>query len=157
MREPSIFPGGSYIYSWLGGDDMGKRRFDEPTFEDWIRPEKLKEIEELAGQGKTLAEIANKMGIGRTTLFRWREKSEDLRTALKKGDDRAVEKAEQTLYELATEGKNIAALIFYLKNKRPDKWRDKRDTEITGGSGKLSFEWDAKQDKAQEQDKDKAK
>lgn len=130
---------------------MGKRRFDEPTMEDWEQPDKLKEIEEWAGQGKRLADVASKMGIGRSTLFRWRERSEAIRDALKKGDDNAVETAEQTLFDLAIGG-NIAALIFYLKNKRPNKWRDKRDTEITG-DGKLAFEWDG----TKKQDEDKAK
>lgn len=124
---------------------MGKRRVDDPNLQDWEKPEKLADIERWAGEGLTLADIAHNMGIGRTTLFRWRERSEDIRNALKKGDDIAIEKAENTLFFMATEGKNIAALIFYLKNKRPDKWRDKRENEISG-NGKMSFAWDGGKD-----------
>ena len=131
---------------------MGKRRFEEMSLTDWEKPDNLKKIEEWAGQGKRLGDVADKMGISRSTLFEWRKKSLVISDALKKGDDRAVDKAEETLFELATEGKNIAALIFYLKNKRPNKWRDKRDTEITG-DGKLAFEWDG----TKKQGEDKAK
>lgn len=116
------------------------RKIGNPTLQEWEKEQNLQKIEEWAGQGLTTEQIAANIGISRTQFWKWRKASENIVNALKKGDEIAVNRAEQTLYDMATSGNNIAALIFYLKNKRPDKWRDKRDTEISG-AGKMSFEW----------------
>lgn len=126
---------------------MGKRRFDEQiSRQEWEQPDKLKKIEEWAGQGLTLADIAANIGISRTALYDWRKESPVITSALKKGDDKAIDKAENALYELALSG-NLGALCFYLKNKRPDRWKDKRENEITG-NGKMSFAWSGGKDGA---------
>jgi len=132
---------------------MGRARVGE-GIEAWTTPQGLEKIASWAESGLMLADIANNMGVSRSTLFNWREKSPDIQAALKRGEDVAIERVENRLYEDACNG-NTTAQIFYLKNKRPDKWRDKRDTEISGGSGKLSFEWDGKQDKKQDEDQAK--
>lgn len=133
---------------------MGKRRNEAGSMQDWEQPEALERLENWIGEGLTLACIAEKMGITRTTLFEWRKKSPIITASFKKGENRAVDNVENALYSAAING-NITAQIFFLKNKRPQDWKDKRDTEITGGSGKLSFEWDGKQDKKQDEDKAK--
>ena len=121
---------------------MGKNRSGE-GMTAWETEENLAKIEEWAGKGLMLADIAHNMGISRPTLYNWREKSPAITAALKRGGDVADERVENALYRAACEG-NITAQIFYLKNRKPFYWRDKRETEIAG-SGKVSFEWDAKQ------------
>ena len=127
---------------------MGKRRVEEMTMKDWEQPDKLEDLEKIASEGKTLAQIANFMRISRKTLYFWRKESELIRNAIKTGEDDAIDKAEQTLYSMGVDDRNIAALIFLLKNKRPNKWKDKRDTEISGAGGKLAIEWGKDEDKA---------
>ena len=87
-----------------------------------------------------LADIAHNMGISRPTLYNWREKSPAITAALKRGGDVADERVENALYRAACEG-NITAQIFYLKNRKPFYWRDKRETEIAG-NGKLELTWE---------------
>lgn len=133
---------------------MAGARAKKNGYEDWETPEQIAKIEAWAAEGLTKAEIAHNMGISRSAFVNWRSKSSDIENAIKRGEDSAVDKVENALFSAACSG-NITAQIFFLKNKRPDAWKDKRDTEITGGSGKLSFEWDGKQDKKQDEDKAK--
>ncbi len=135
---------------------MGKR-MNNASFDEWEAPDKLQMIEDWASQGLSLGEIAHNMGIARSTLFIWRDKSKDISDAIKRGADASVDLVENALFSAAVSG-NITAQIFFLKNKRPNDWKDKRDTEISGGSGKLSFEWGSKEwgskaDKPEDSDK----
>lgn len=133
---------------------MGTARAKKNGYTDWETPENLNQLRKWAGQGLTKAEIAHNMGINPDTFVEWRKKSAVITDVIKRGEQDAIDLVENALFSAACSG-NITAQIFFLKNKRPQDWKDKRDTEITGGSGKLSFEWDGKQDKTQ--DKDKAK
>lgn len=107
--------------------------------QDWEQPEALERLENWIGEGLTLACIAEKMGITRTTLFEWRKKSPVITASFKKGENRAVENVENALYSAAING-NITAQIFFLKNKRPDAWKDKRENEISG-NGEMRLSW----------------
>ena len=108
--------------------------------EEWTTPEKLEELKQIAGRGVTLSTIAKTLGIDRSTLFDWRKRFPSIDSALKSGADMADDAVEDALHKAAVEG-NITAQIFWLKNRRSTRWRDKRDTELSG-SGKVSFEWD---------------
>lgn len=115
---------------------------------DWETDEKLQQLEQWIGDGLTLACIAEKMNISRNCLYEWRQKSSVISDAFKKGENRAVDNVENALYSAAMNG-NITAQIFFLKNRRPDAWKDKRDTEITGAGGKMTFSWQSDKDKAE--------
>lgn len=130
---------------------MGKRRKEAGCMADWETPEALQQLEQWIGEGLTLACIAEKMNISRNCLYEWRQKSVVISDAFKKGENRAVDNVENALYSAAING-NITAQIFYLKNRRPDAWKDKRDTEISG-NGKMSFSWDAKDAKENAENK----
>ena len=111
-------------------------------------------IEGLARDGLTDDQIAQKIGIGTSTFYRWQEQFREFRDALKKGKapvDIQVENAllkralgyeyEETITEIEElagghQKKHIrkvtkhcppdtTAQIFWLKNRRPDRWRDK--------------------------------
>jgi transposase-like protein len=122
---------------------MGKR-MNNASYDEWEKPDKLEAIEAWASQGLSLGEIAHNMGIARSTLFVWRDKSKDISDAIKRGADASVDLVENALFNAATKDGNITAMIFYLKNKRPDAWKDKRENEISG-NGEMRFSWKAKQ------------
>ena len=48
---------------------------------------------------------------------------EELREALKRGREASDDRVEESLYRNALAG-NTTAQIFWLKNRRPDRWRD---------------------------------
>lgn len=121
-------------------------------YQEWLEPEGLLKIEGWARDGLTDEQIADNIGISRSTLNSWKDKYSDISDTLKRGKevvDRQVENAllkralgyeytETTreyipeLEEMKTTKKvtkqvapDTTAQIFWLKNRKPDKWRDK--------------------------------
>lgn len=114
-------------------------------YTDWENEEGLAKIEAWAGEGLTKAEIAHNCGVSRNAFCEWRKKSPCIEGAIKRGEEAAIDLVENALFSAACSG-NITAQIFFLKNRRPDLWKDKRDTEISG-NGSLSFAWDGNKGK----------
>lgn len=100
-------------------------------YEYWKSPEGLTLLEGWARDGLTDEQIAHNMGIAAGTLYEWKKKYSEIDESLKKSKevvDRAVENA---LYKKALAG-DVTAMIFWLKNRRPNDWRDKRETQLSG-------------------------
>lgn len=123
-------------------------------YADWLTPEGLLKIEGWARDGLTDEQIAANIGIGYSTLQTWKSKYQDIQDTLKRGKeivDRQVENAllkralgyeyEEVrekyeggvLTERTVTKKEVVAdataQIFWLKNRKPDKWRDKPNYE----------------------------
>ena len=138
------------FFAQIGGEIMAK-------YTEWITEEGLLKIEGWARDGLTDEQIADNIGIRRPTLYDWKKKYSDISDALKRGKeviDRQVENAllkralgyeyVETTKELTDLGltvtkqvtKQVApdttAQIFWLKNRKPQEWRDKKETEVTG-------------------------
>lgn len=94
-------------------------------YEKWLKKENLILLEGWARDGLTEEQIAKNMGINVATLYRWKNEYCEICNALKKGKDVADYQVENALFETALEG-NTTAQIFWLKNRRPDKWRDRQ-------------------------------
>lgn len=108
------------------GETVAKGKYQE-----WLKPDGLLLLEGWARDGLTDEQIAHNMGISTTTLYEWKNKYAEIADTLKKTKevvDRAVENA---LYKKAIEG-DTTAMIFWLKNRRPNDWRDKRETSLSG-------------------------
>jgi hypothetical protein len=73
--------------------------------------------------GATAPEIANYIGTSIASFNRWTMEHDELREALKRGREASDDRVEESLYRNALAG-NTAAQIFWLKNRRPDRWRD---------------------------------
>ena len=93
-------------------------------YEYWLSPEGVLLIEGWARDGLTDEQIAHNMGITRETLRVWKNKYSVISVTLKNGKEVIDYKVENALLNSALEG-NTTAQIFWLKNRRPDKWRDK--------------------------------
>lgn len=126
----------------------------------WLEPDGLTLLEGWARAGLTDEQIAEKIGCGVRTLYDWKNRFPQISQALKKGKeivDIQVENAllkralgydykEQRIEKSDKDGTKIVqtirhvpadttAQIFWLKNRRPDKWRDK--PEMPGDSDGL--------------------
>ena len=132
-------------------------------YERWIEPDGLLLLEGWARDGLTDEQIAANIGIRRETLYQWKAKYPNISNAIKKGKevvDIQVENAllkralgyecqEQRIEIGGKEGQkviqtikhiapDVTAQIFWLKNRRPDKWRDKPDPVLTDTRETLS-------------------
>ena len=112
--------------------------------------------EQYARDGLTNEEIADKLGIATSTLYNWRKKYVEFLEALKRGKkvvDAKVEKSllkralgyeyEETKVVMTNDGNkkkrvekekkevkpDTTAQIFWLKNRKPDKWKDKQEID----------------------------
>lgn len=60
------------------------------------------------------------------TFYKYKASCSELNELLKKSKEVVDYEVENALYKSAMSG-NVSAMIFWLKNRRPDKWRDKRE------------------------------
>jgi hypothetical protein len=93
-------------------------------YEYWLTDEGLLLLAGWARDGLTDEQIAVKCGISTSTLYEWKNKYSEISESLKKGKDIADFEVENALHQKALSG-DVAAMIFWLKNRRPKKWRDK--------------------------------
>lgn len=119
-------------------------------YQEWLTPEGLLKIEGWARDGLIDEQIAQNIGIRAATLYEWKKRFPEISEALKRGKevvDRQVENAllkralgyeyEEVkekfeggvLTEWTVTKKEVVAdttaQIFWLKNRKPDTWRDK--------------------------------
>ena len=115
-----------------------------------------KKAKELAAKGLLDKDIAKALGISVPTLKLWRKKHPELNEAMKEGKIVPDDQVEASLFKKAmgyeveekeydvegdkkilkrTKTKHISpsdvAIIFWLKNRRPEEWRDKKEVNIT--------------------------
>lgn len=116
-----------------------------------FKPEYVEQVKKLCELGATDVEMADFFGVAVSTFYLWKNKQPDFSEALKTGKAAADERVERSLYHKATgytfesekvfqyQGQIIrapfrehvppdtTAMIFWLKNRRPDEWRDKSE------------------------------
>lgn len=129
-------------------------------YEEWLEPEGLIKIEGWARDGLTDEQIAENMGICRDTLIEWKKKYSDISDTLKRGKEVVDRQVENALLKRALGYKytevtkeridgslvvtkevekevvpDTTAQIFWLKNRKPNEWRDKQNVELEGEIG----------------------
>lgn len=124
------------------------------------RVEMIEQAKALAKEGATDFEVAKAFKVNVESIYEWKNRYPEFSKALKVGKRQADKRVERSLYERATgysfeavkiflhEGKEVivkyiehvppdaTSMIFWLKNRRKDKWRDFRATEISTPPGK---------------------
>ncbi len=90
----------------------------------WLTEEGLTLMGGWAKDGLTDEEISKRIGISRSTLNSWKKKKQDISDTLKKGKEIVDYEVENSLLNRALHG-DTTAMIFWLKNRKPDKWREK--------------------------------
>lgn len=85
----------------------------------------------LAQEGKTEDEIAERLGVNRSTLVEWKNKYPEFSNAMKSNKEEADSVVEQSLYRKAVQG-DVIACRYWLSNRQPAKWREKQEVEQSG-------------------------
>jgi hypothetical protein len=99
-------------------------------------------------------ELADFFGCGIPTMYRWRAEHPEFQNAIKVGKAELDERVERSLYQRAVgyshpdvhvsnyQGEvtltpivkhyppDVAAAFIWLKNRRPEKWRDKQEIDL---------------------------
>lgn len=128
--------------------------------DEWLTEENLILLEGWARDGLTIDQIAHNCGVVSSTLREWKKKKQAISEALKKGKDVADYQVENALFKKATgyimnineekldrDGEihtitkqiyiqpDTQAAIYWLKNRKRDKWSDKPLEESNEGEG----------------------
>lgn len=125
-----------------------------------FKPEFVEQATKLAQLGATDREVADFFGVEERTLNRWKHDHPEFCQSLKVGKESADQRVEQSLYRRAlgyshdavkiavnAQGEvtsvpfvehyppDTTAAIFWLKNRRPEEWRDVKAQEVSGPNG----------------------
>ena len=127
-----------------------------------FKPEFVEQAKKLAELGATDREVAEFFDVSERTLNYWKSEHAGFLQSLKAGKESADERVARSLYHRAVGYRHDAvkifavngaplevpyvehfppdttAAIFWLKNRRPDEWRDKTQQEH---SGTMSINW----------------
>lgn len=123
-----------------------KKRANRTSYKDWLSEDKLLLLEGWARDGLSDEQIAHNIGIVSSTYYEWKKKHKEISEALKKGKEVVDFQVENALLKNALGYKfteqavtrdgdvvtvekymapNTVAQIFWLKNRKPDKWKDR--------------------------------
>lgn len=123
-----------------------------------FKEEYIEQAEKLCKLGATDFEIADFFKVDVRTIYRWKAESDEFCQSIKAGKETADERVERSLYQKAIGyeqeevkifmpanrdepvyapftakiAPDTTAAIFWLKNRRPELWRDKTQTDLTG-------------------------
>ena len=111
---------------------------------------KLETIAGWAKNGLSHEQIARNLGVAESTFYEYKKQFPELCEALKRGAEDAILEVENALFKSACgfyydeevankDGSitrltkyakpNTTSMIFFLKNKAPDKWRDRQEIQ----------------------------
>ena len=142
-----------------GGSIMREHKTKKGKYHDWVTPEGLTLIQGWARSGLSNEQIAENIGINQATLYTWVKKHNEINEAIKKGKEVSDYEVENAMYKSAIgyeveevktfiekteDGKekkkierttkhiapNVTAQIFWLKNRKPDEWKDRTEQKI---------------------------
>lgn len=132
-----------------------KKNGRPPMYKEWITEKGLLQVTNWAEEGLINKQIAYKMGINVATLYEWQDRFPEFAEAIKRGKKIIDKQVENSLlkralgyqYEEETWGKNydeqqvlikrvvksqapdVTAQIFWLKNRRPEEFKDKVEVD----------------------------
>ena len=104
---------------------IGKSKRGRPSA---YRPEFVAQAERLCRLGATDEELGRAFAVDVRTIGNWKVDHADFFQALKAGRLDADAAVADSLYRKALSG-DVTACIFWLKNRRPDQWRDRRSVD----------------------------
>lgn len=139
----------------------GAKRGAKPKVDDWLTQEGLALLNGWARDGLSNEQIAHNIGVHQGTFYKWKSQHDEIYEAVKKGKevvDYEVENAllkralgyttEKTKTFVKDDGNgnkvshvevtkeqvppDATSMIFWLKNRKPNEWREKQSIKHTG-------------------------
>jgi hypothetical protein len=89
--------------------------------------EQRRTVRAMSGFGVPRNDIATHVGVEPWTLLK------HFTEGLDRGSTEATDKAAQSLFQMATQGNNVSAAIFWMKARAG--WSEKNQVELTGPDG----------------------
>ena len=80
--------------------------------------------------GVTIKDACKAVDLSRDTIWRWRKKWKGFNNNILSIIDSRTQTVEDALYGSALSG-NVAAQIFWLKNRDRNRWKDRFEHEVT--------------------------
>ena len=128
-------------------------------YDEYVK-DRLSTIKAWKAKGLTDKEIAENLGVGESTFRDYKSKKPALKAALKTGKSDAIAQVENALHKRDVESEvvtikdpekgittrtkriikhvppDVAAMIFYLKNRFSEDWQDRRQVGLGTPDGK---------------------
>jgi len=139
---------------------VSKKRRIRTTYREWLDEDRLFLIQSWAREGLSNEQIADKIGIGRSTFYDWQRNYSEISDAIKKGKEVVDFEVENALFKNATgfhyteemvtnQGEVVevtkystpqtAAQIFWLKNRKNLLWSNKDEVETRKLETEISY------------------
>ncbi len=97
-----------------------------------IKTEKRKAFLESLGGGASIVKSCKAAGINPVTIWRWRKEEKEFSDEVLAILESRTQTVEDALFKSVLSG-NIAAIIFYLKNRDSTRWKDRQEQSVEGG------------------------
>lgn len=89
-----------------------------------VTAEILTKVQALASQGLTTVQIGHVLGRAESTIYKYKKNNVEFAEAIKEGQAKGVATISNALFKAGKAG-NITAMIFYLKNRAANEWKDR--------------------------------
>jgi len=96
------------------------------------RAQKRKAFLTSLGSGTSIVKSCKAASINPVTVWRWRKEDKKFSDEVMAILESRTQTVEDALFKSILSG-NIAAIIFYLKNRDSKRWKDKQEQTVEGG------------------------
>ena len=102
-----------------------------PKISKEIKEQKIEAFLKSLEGAVSISDACKAANVSRNTIWEWRKKSKRFDNKVLSIIDSRTQSIEDALYSTAIKG-NVAAQIFWLKNRAKDRWKDKFEYDIPG-------------------------
>lgn len=85
-----------------------------------------------------MAGAARAVGVSHTTVYELKRRDKSFAESIDTAQDAGSDRMEDALLNIGLRDRNVTALIFLLKGRRPEKFRERQQTDLTNSDGSLA-------------------
>src|SRR4051794_5000689 len=82
-------------------------------------------------KGMRHGEAARAAKIDRTTVWKYKKEHPEFAAEIERAEADACDEVERCLLQAIRDNLSIPGMIFWLTNRSPDRWRDRRNVGVT--------------------------